>query len=258
MPSTRSRASYNPSSSSQKGDRRDYGRSQSVTDRKGSVDDLQINKLCDSEADKTVLPSKRVDTATRSLSGHLQNQPEGLQQCITAQRVLDPCRSVEKLPEFLPDCEKMSGSFQHLKITQWMASIDGKEEYDSFNRRMEEKQPTTTKASARTSPSGQQQKFQHEKAATSSEQGQRKGTSLKTLQQGLQDSKDSTGCHGKFISDGQNNDGIAKEGGRQIRISEMISDIFDSIPELYEAITDIVVFHTFCTSFKNFSFFFEN
>ncbi|MBW0556203.1 hypothetical protein O181_095918 [Austropuccinia psidii MF-1] len=94
MPSTRSGASSNPSSSSQKDQIHDYGRCQSVTEGQGSVDDLQINKLCHSEADKTVLPSKRADTATRILSGHLQSQPEGLQQCIAAQIVPDPCRSV--------------------------------------------------------------------------------------------------------------------------------------------------------------------
>ncbi|MBW0513617.1 hypothetical protein O181_053332 [Austropuccinia psidii MF-1] len=120
-----------------------------------------------------------------------------------------------------------------------MASIDGKEEHDALNSRMEEKKPSTTQKSAKNSPSGQQQQFQREKPATSSEQGQRKGTSHKTLQPGLQDSKDSTGCHGKCISDGQSNDGITKEGGSQMKISEMISDIVDSIPELYEAITDI-------------------
>ncbi|MBW0577798.1 hypothetical protein O181_117513 [Austropuccinia psidii MF-1] len=97
MPSTRSGASYNPSSSSQKGHRRDCGRSQSVTEGQGSVDDPQINKSCHSEADNTVLPSNRADTATRSLSGHIQSQPEGLKQCVAAQRVPDPCRSVEKL-----------------------------------------------------------------------------------------------------------------------------------------------------------------
>ncbi|MBW0587515.1 hypothetical protein O181_127230 [Austropuccinia psidii MF-1] len=69
-----------------------------------------------------------------------------------------------------------------------MASIDGKEEYGAFNRRMEEKQPTTTKASAKTSPSGLQQQFQREKAATSSKQRKREGTSPKALQPGLQDS----------------------------------------------------------------------
>ncbi|MBW0582143.1 hypothetical protein O181_121858 [Austropuccinia psidii MF-1] len=104
---------------------------------------------------------------------------------------------------------------------------------------MEEKQPSTTKASAKTSPSGQQQQFQREKAATSSKQGQREGTSPKALQPRIQDSKDSAGCHGKCISDGQNHDGITEEGGSQIKISEMISDIFDSIPELYQAITDV-------------------
>ncbi|MBW0543358.1 hypothetical protein O181_083073 [Austropuccinia psidii MF-1] len=193
MPSTRSGTSYNPSSSSQKGHRRDYGRSESVTEGQGSVDDLQIDKLCHSESVKTVLPSKRADTATRNLSGHLQSQPEGLQQCIAAQRVPDPCRSVEKLHDFLPDCEQIPGPSQHLQVAQWMESIDGKEENGALNRRMEEKQPSTTQASAKNSPSGQQQQFQHEKAATSSEQGQRKGTSHKALQPGLQDSKDSTG-----------------------------------------------------------------
>ncbi|MBW0588285.1 hypothetical protein O181_128000 [Austropuccinia psidii MF-1] len=83
--------------------------------------------------------------------------------------------------------EKIPGPSQHLQVTQWMESIDGKEEHDALNSRMEEKQPSTTQKSAKNSPSGQQQQFQCEKAATSSEQGQRKGTSHKTLQPGLQD-----------------------------------------------------------------------
>ncbi|MBW0590149.1 hypothetical protein O181_129864 [Austropuccinia psidii MF-1] len=109
MPSSRSGASYNCSSSSQKGHRRYYGRSQSVTE------------------------GQRADAATRSLSGHLQSHPEGLQQCTAAQRVPYPCRSVEKLHEFLPDCERIPGPSQHFQVTQWMASIDGKEEHDAFN-----------------------------------------------------------------------------------------------------------------------------
>ncbi|MBW0553785.1 hypothetical protein O181_093500 [Austropuccinia psidii MF-1] len=113
MPSTTSGESYKPSSSSQKCHGRDYGRSQSDTEGK-----------C---------------------------QPEGLQQCTTAQRVQDPCRSVEKLHELIPDCKKIPGSSQHLQVTQLMASIDGKEEYDAFNGRMEEEQPSTTKARAKTS-----------------------------------------------------------------------------------------------------------
>ncbi|MBW0572114.1 hypothetical protein O181_111829 [Austropuccinia psidii MF-1] len=232
MPSTRSGASYNPLSSSQKGNRCDYSRSQ-------SVNDLQINKLCHSEADKTVLPSQRADTSTRSLSGNLQSRPEGLQQCIAAQRVPDPCISLEKLHEFLPDCEKIPGQSQQLQVSQWMASIDGKEEHDAFNSRMEENQPSTTQASAKNSPNSQKQQFQREKAATSSKKGQRQGTSHKTLQLGLQDPKDSAGCHRNCISDGQNNDGITEKGGIQIKISEMISDIFGSIPELYEAINNV-------------------
>ncbi|MBW0509968.1 hypothetical protein O181_049683 [Austropuccinia psidii MF-1] len=94
MPSTRSGARYNPSSSSQKGYRCDYDRSQSATEGQGA------------------------ETSRRSLSGHIQSRPEGLQQCISAQRVPDPCRSVEKLHEFLPDCEKIPGPSQHLQVTQ--------------------------------------------------------------------------------------------------------------------------------------------
>ncbi|MBW0564930.1 hypothetical protein O181_104645 [Austropuccinia psidii MF-1] len=120
MPSTRSGASYSPSSSCQKGHRHDYGRSQSVTEGKGSVDDLKINKSCHSEADNTILRLNRAYTATRRLSGHIRSQPEGLQQFIAAQSVPDPCRSVEKFHEFLPDCEKIPGPSQHLQVTQWM------------------------------------------------------------------------------------------------------------------------------------------
>ncbi|MBW0591779.1 hypothetical protein O181_131494 [Austropuccinia psidii MF-1] len=90
MSSTRSGAGYNPSISSQKCYRHDYCRSQSVTEEKGSVNGSQTDKLCHSEADNTVLPSKRACTATRSLSGNIQIQPEDLQQFISVQRVPDP------------------------------------------------------------------------------------------------------------------------------------------------------------------------
>ncbi|MBW0569265.1 hypothetical protein O181_108980 [Austropuccinia psidii MF-1] len=126
MPTIRSGTSYNPSSSSQKGHRLDYGRSQSVTEGQGSVDDFQMNKLCHSEANNTILPLNRADTATRILSRNIKSQPECVPQCTEAQRVPDPFRSVEQLHEFLPACEKITGPSQHLQFTQWMESIDGK------------------------------------------------------------------------------------------------------------------------------------
>ncbi|MBW0563002.1 hypothetical protein O181_102717 [Austropuccinia psidii MF-1] len=76
-----------------------------------------------------------------------------------------------------------------------MASIDGKEEHDSFNSGMEEKLPSTTQAISKNSPICQKQQFQHEKAATSSKQEQRQGTSHKTSQPGLKDPKDSAESH---------------------------------------------------------------
>ncbi|MBW0518268.1 hypothetical protein O181_057983 [Austropuccinia psidii MF-1] len=208
----------NPSCSSQKGYRCDYGRGQSVTEEQGSVDGTQTDKLCHSEADNTVLPSKRADTATRSLGGHLQSQPEGIQQCTSAQRVPDPCKYVEQLHEFLPDHENIFGPSQHLQVTQWMSSIDGKEKHNSFNSRMEEQQPSTTQESAKNSPSSQKKQFQLKKTATSSEQGQRQSLRYKSLQPGLQNPKDSAGFHGKCISDLQNNDGIREKGGSKTKI----------------------------------------
>ncbi|MBW0512391.1 hypothetical protein O181_052106 [Austropuccinia psidii MF-1] len=91
--------------------------------------------------------------------------------------------------EFLPNPEKIPGPSQHLQVTQWMASLYGKEEHDAFNSRIEGKIPSTIQASAKNSPISQQQKLQHEKAATSSKQGQRQGPSHKALQPGIQNPK---------------------------------------------------------------------
>ncbi|MBW0519199.1 hypothetical protein O181_058914 [Austropuccinia psidii MF-1] len=148
------RASYNPSSSSHTGNRRDYGRGQSGTEGKGSVDDFQTAKMGHSEADNNILPSKQAHTATTSLSGHIQSQPQCIQQCTSVQEVPDPCRPVEELHEFLPDCEKIPGPSQYLHFAQWMAAIYGGEKHDAFDTRMEEKQPSTTQTSAKNSSSG--------------------------------------------------------------------------------------------------------
>ncbi|MBW0531769.1 hypothetical protein O181_071484, partial [Austropuccinia psidii MF-1] len=116
------------------------------------VIDVIMAEANQSQKDKPILPSKGADTATRSLSGNLQSQPEGLKRCISAQRVPEPCRSVEKLHEFLPHCEKIPGPSPHLQVTQWMASIYGKEEHDSFNNRMEENNPPPPKQVPKTAP----------------------------------------------------------------------------------------------------------
>ncbi|MBW0512978.1 hypothetical protein O181_052693 [Austropuccinia psidii MF-1] len=126
MAPIRSGASYNPSISSRKGHRCDYGKGQSAIKEQGPVNESQTDKLCHSEADNTVLPSNRAYTATKDLSGHLQSHPKGIEQFVEAQRVTDPCRSVEQLHEFLPDYEKIPGPSQRLQVTQWMLSIDGR------------------------------------------------------------------------------------------------------------------------------------
>ncbi|MBW0590956.1 hypothetical protein O181_130671 [Austropuccinia psidii MF-1] len=117
---TKAVASYNPSSSSQKGNRRDYVTSQPGKEEKGSVDEFQKNKIGHSDVDNTILPSQRAETSTRSLSGHIQCQRQSIQQFPAVEGVQDPFRSVEKLHEFLPESEKIPGPCQ---IANW--SMDG-------------------------------------------------------------------------------------------------------------------------------------
>ncbi|MBW0554902.1 hypothetical protein O181_094617 [Austropuccinia psidii MF-1] len=239
MPLTRSGASYNPSRSSQNGHRCDYGRSHLATEGQRSVDDFQINKLCHSEADNTVLPLNRADNTTRSLSGHLKSQPEGLQQCIAAQIVPDPCRSVEKLHELLPECEKIPGPSQHLQVTQWMASIDGKEEHDAFNSRMEEKNPPPTKQVPKTAPIASRSNSNVKKQLQAQNKGKGKAPATKPYSQGYIIPKIEQDAMENVFQMARTMMKLQKKGGRQIKISEMISDIFYSIPELYEAINDV-------------------
>ncbi|MBW0490380.1 hypothetical protein O181_030095 [Austropuccinia psidii MF-1] len=184
MPSIRSGARYNPSRSSQKVHRRDYVRSQSVTKGQGSVDEFQINKLCHSEADDTVLPSNRADTTTRGLSGHIRRHPEGLKQLIEAHGVPDPCRSLGKLHEFLPYCEKNPGPSEHLQVNEWMVSIDGKDEHDAFNSSMEENNPQPPKQVPKTDPIANSSNSNVKKQPQSQNKGKGKALATKTYSQG--------------------------------------------------------------------------
>ncbi|MBW0550916.1 hypothetical protein O181_090631 [Austropuccinia psidii MF-1] len=76
--------------------------------------------------------------------------------------------------EFLPDCEKIPGPPQHLQVTQWMESIDGKEKHDALNRVMEGKQPFTTQASAKNSPNNQNSNSNVKKQPQAQEKGKGK------------------------------------------------------------------------------------
>ncbi|MBW0490403.1 hypothetical protein O181_030118 [Austropuccinia psidii MF-1] len=105
---------------------------------------LQKAKNLANDQDPDITPQeapKKVIDVIMEEANQLQKDKEGLQQCIAAQRVPAPGRSVEKLHELLPDCEKIPGPSQHLKVTQWMASIDGKEKHDAFNSRMGKNNP---------------------------------------------------------------------------------------------------------------------
>ncbi|MBW0593188.1 hypothetical protein O181_132903, partial [Austropuccinia psidii MF-1] len=160
-----------------------------ITEGRGSLNDTQTDKLCHSEADSTVLPSKRADTATRSIFGHIKSHPEGLKQFPEAQRVPYPCRSVEKLHEFLLDCEKIDGPSQHLQVSQLMESIDGKEKHDSFNRIMEGKAPPPPKQVPKTAPIARSSNSKVKKPPQAQKKGKGKAPATKPYSQGYRISK---------------------------------------------------------------------
>ncbi|MBW0588986.1 hypothetical protein O181_128701 [Austropuccinia psidii MF-1] len=136
------------------------------------------------EANELPKDKGKTETAIRSLSGNIQSQPEGLQQCIAAQRVPDPFRSVEKLHELLPDCEKIHGSSQQLQVTQWMASIDGKEEYDAFNSRIEENNPPPPNKVPKTAPVSSRSNSNVKKQPQTQKKGKGKAPATKPYRQG--------------------------------------------------------------------------
>ncbi|MBW0491631.1 hypothetical protein O181_031346 [Austropuccinia psidii MF-1] len=184
MRSTRSGASFNPSSSSQKGHRCDYGRSQSVTEGKGSVDDLQINELCHSEADKTVLPSKTAKTTTRSLSRHFKSQPEGLQQCIAAQRVPDPCRSVENcMNSYLTVREFMRHPKTCKLLNGWHPLME-KKNMMLLTAEWRKKNPPPPKQVPKTAPVAGSRNYNMKKQPQAQNKGKRKAPATKPYSQG--------------------------------------------------------------------------
>ncbi|MBW0547134.1 hypothetical protein O181_086849 [Austropuccinia psidii MF-1] len=239
MPSTRSGAGYNPSSSSQKGHRRDYGRGQSVTEEQGSVDDLQINKLCHSEADNTILPSNRTETATRILSGHIQSQPEGNNNALQHKEYQILVYLWKDFMNSYLTVRKFLGHPNTCKLLNGWHPLMEKKNMMHLTPEWRKNNPPPPKQVPKTAPVASSSKLYLKKAATSLKQGPRQGTSHKILQPGLKNPKCSAGCNGKCTSEGQNNDGITEKGGSRIKISEMISDILYSISEFYEAINDI-------------------
>ncbi|MBW0514130.1 hypothetical protein O181_053845 [Austropuccinia psidii MF-1] len=184
MPSTLSGASYSPSRSCQKGHRCDYGRSQSVTGGKGSVNDSKSNKLVHSEADNTFLPSNRADNTTRSLSGHIQSRPEVLQQCITAQRVPDPSRSVKNCMNSYLTVRKFLGHSNTCKLPNGWHPLMEKKNLMLLTPEWRKSNPPTPKQVPKTAPVGSSSNCNVKKQPQAQNKGKGKATSTKTYSQG--------------------------------------------------------------------------
>ncbi|MBW0514079.1 hypothetical protein O181_053794 [Austropuccinia psidii MF-1] len=91
---------------------------------------------------------------------------------------------MEKLRELLPDCERISGPSQHLQVTQWMASIDGKEKHDSFKSRMEEKTPPPPKPLPKTAQVASSRNSNMKKQPQAQNKGKGKAPATKTYIRG--------------------------------------------------------------------------
>ncbi|MBW0527369.1 hypothetical protein O181_067084 [Austropuccinia psidii MF-1] len=114
-----------------------------------------------------------------------------------------------------------------------MASIDGKEKYDAFKNKIEEKNSSPRKQVPKPAAVPMlKSNYKLKKMAKAKNQPQ-----LHTARP--TDSQRLNGCHGKCISDGHSNEEITEKGGSQIKRSEVMSDILDGIPNFYIAINDM-------------------
>ncbi|MBW0562852.1 hypothetical protein O181_102567 [Austropuccinia psidii MF-1] len=212
MPSTRSGTRYNPSRSSQKAHRYDYGRRQSVSEVQGSVYDSHSIKVVHSEADNTVLPSNRSDTATRSLSGYIQRQPEGLKNALQH-------KEYQILADLWKNCMKSYLTLRKcLGHPNTCKLINGWHPFMEKNNMMlltaewRKQNPIPLKQVPRTSLVARSSDSNVTQQPQAWNKGKGKEPAKKPLQSGLQNPKDSAGFHGKLISDGKNNYLITEKG----------------------------------------------
>ncbi|MBW0509432.1 hypothetical protein O181_049147 [Austropuccinia psidii MF-1] len=250
MPSTRSGASYNPSCSSQKGHRHDYGRSQSVAEGQKSVDDSQSSRAIHSEAYNTVLTSNRAEppqeasvdiykASQKAYNNALQHKEYQILADL-GKNCMNSYLTVRKFLGHPNTCKLLNGWHPLMEKNMILLTEEWRKNNPPPPIKVPKAAPVASSSNSNVKKQPQDQnKGKGKEPATRSEQGQRQGTSHKALQPRLQNPKDSAGCYGKCIPDGQNNDGITEKGGRQIKISAMISDIFDAIPGLYQAINDV-------------------
>ncbi|MBW0490578.1 hypothetical protein O181_030293 [Austropuccinia psidii MF-1] len=190
MPSTRSAESYDPSESSQKGYRHYYGRIQSVSEGKGSVNEAQTDKLCHPEADNTVLPSNRAETTTRSLSKHFKSQKKILQECTSEQRIVNTSRTLEKLHESYLTVRKLLGHPDTYKLLNGWHPFVEKNNMILLTEEGRKNNPPPPKQVPKPSLSVQKQQLKCENTATHSEKWQGKSTSHKNIQKRLHKTKD--------------------------------------------------------------------
>ncbi|MBW0493065.1 hypothetical protein O181_032780 [Austropuccinia psidii MF-1] len=152
MPSTKSGASYNPSRSSKNVIEVIMEEPNQLQKDKGHLMDSKLTNysimkliiLFYLQTELTLPQEASVDiykASHKAYKNALQNK--------VYQILADLWKN---LSQYLPDCKKIPGQSQNFKVTQWMASIYGKEKHDAFNRKMEEKQPSTTQTSAKIAP----------------------------------------------------------------------------------------------------------
>ncbi|MBW0464549.1 hypothetical protein O181_004264 [Austropuccinia psidii MF-1] len=95
-----------------------------------------------------------------------------------------PCRSVEKLHAFLPDCEKVSGPSQKFKVTKWTGSIDGKEKMMLLTAEWRKNNPLPPKQVAKTAPIASSSNSNVKKRPQAQNKGKGKEPATKPYSQG--------------------------------------------------------------------------
>ncbi|MBW0529987.1 hypothetical protein O181_069702 [Austropuccinia psidii MF-1] len=78
------------------------------------------------------------------------------------------------LHEFLPDCERIPGTSQHLQVTQWMEYIDGKEKMMLLTAELKKNNPPPPKPMPKTAPVASSSNFSLKKQPPAQNKGKGK------------------------------------------------------------------------------------
>ncbi|MBW0476800.1 hypothetical protein O181_016515 [Austropuccinia psidii MF-1] len=233
------RLSYSSPRNSQNCYRNDYGRSQSAAEGQGSVNNAQTDKLCHSEADNTVLPSKRAENATKSLSGHLQRQYKGSQQCLAAKKYQILADLWKNRMNSYLTVRKFMGHPNTLKLLNGWDPLMEKKNMMLLIAKWRKNNPPPAKQVTKTAPVASSSDLNMIKKPQTQKKCKGKKPATKPYSQGYRIQKIQQDAMENVFQMSRAMMEFQKKEEARLKYQKMISDILNGITNLYIAINDV-------------------